>query len=224
MSSTSSAARAKTGVFVTIEGGEGAGKGSASPILAATLRRAGYEVVETREPGGTAESQAIRALVVERRERDWTPLAELLLLMAARAEHVERLIRPALEAGQAVLCDRFEASTYAYQSAGKGLAPELVRQLQSLVAPSLIPDFTLLFDVDPASGLARSARRLTAAGSNEDRFERLDLGFHQRVRASFLEQARAAPNRWIVIDANRRLELALTEASAELERRLGSQA
>ena len=208
--------------FITIEGGEGAGKGSMIEAASDVLRRFGYDVVATREPGGTPESAAIRRLVVERGTREWTPLSELLLLMADRAEHVSRIIRPALASSRAVLCDRFDASTFAYQGAGKGLDRHLIATLQSIVAPDVSPTITILLDVDPATGLARSARRLAEANSSEDRFEALDLAFHQRVRESFREQAVAAPERWIVVDANRSLNQVVADAVTQLERRLSS--
>lgn len=206
--------------FVTLEGGEGAGKGSVLAALAESLRKTGRDVLVTREPGGAPEGAAIRALIVESGAGDWDPLCELLLLMADRAQHVARVIRPALKAGRTVLCDRFDGSTYAYQGAGKGLAPALIASLQAIVAEGARPDLTLLLDVDPAVGLARSARRLRTIASREDRFETLDLAFHERVRACFLDQARADPQRWIVIDANRPLATVRADALDEIARRL----
>lgn len=206
--------------FFTLEGGEGAGKGSVLASLAEFLREKGSDLVVTREPGGTHEGAAIRALVVESGAGEWDPLCELLLLMADRAQHVARVIRPALAAGRVVLCDRFEGSTYAYQGAGKGLSPDLIASLQSTVAEGIAPTLTILLDVDPVIGLARSARRLQTIASREDRFETLDLAFHERVRACFLDQARANPRRWIVIDANRPLDAVLAEAFERVGRRL----
>jgi len=207
--------------FITIEGGEGAGKGSVLAALAEFLRRVGRDVVVTREPGGTPEGAAIRSLVVERGAGEWTPLSELLLLMADRAQHVERVIRPAIEAGQTVLCDRFLGSTYAYQGAGKGLAESLIDSLQDVVSTKIMPDLTLLLDVEPAVGLARSAKRLGAESSREDRFETLDLAFHERVRASFIRQAGMDPARWTIIYANRPLEIVTAEALTQVALRLG---
>lgn len=206
--------------FITLEGGEGAGKGSILASLTVLLQKAGADLVVTREPGGTREGASIRALVVESRESEWDPLCELFLLMADRAQHVARVIRPALENGQTVLCDRFDGSTFAYQGAGKGLKADLIASLQSIVAAGAVPDLTILLDVDPAIGLARSARRLQTLTSREDRFETLDLAFHQRVRACFLEQARTNPQRWIVIDANRLVEDVLADALEHVTRRL----
>jgi dTMP kinase len=205
--------------FITLEGGEGAGKGSVLASLADLLREMGLDVVVTREPGGTREGAAIRTLVVESGSGEWDPLCELLLLMADRAQHVARIIRPALEAGRTVVCDRFEGSTYAYQGAGKGLSPALIASLQSIVAEGLAPNLTIFLDVDPATGLARSTRRLQTIASREDRFETLDLAFHERVRACFLDQARANPQRWIVIDANRPLDGVLTDVREQVAKR-----
>lgn len=211
--------RRPRGLFVTLEGGEGAGKGSALNALRDALARAGHDVLVTREPGGSPACEAIRSLIVER-AHDWTPRSELLLLMADRAEHVERLIRPALAAGRTVLCDRFDASTYAYQGAGKGLDASAIACLQAIAAQDAIPDLTVLLDVDPQIGLARSMRRLTSAGSTEDRFETLGVEFHARVRESFLAQARAAPDRWIVIDASAPLQTVAQHAVESLLKRL----
>lgn len=207
--------------FITLEGGEGAGKGSVQKALAALLRRAGADVLVTREPGGSPEGSRIRALVVESGGAEWDPLCELLLLMADRAQHCARVIRPALSAGRTVICDRFEASTFAYQGAGKGIRPDLIASLQATVAEGLEPDLTLLLDVDPEVGLARSARRLQTIASREDRFETLDLAFHGRVRASFLEQARRNPQRWLLIDASRPLSTVLADAERRVADRLG---
>lgn len=211
----------RRGLFVTLEGGEGAGKGSTLVALAEALRADGHTVVVTREPGGTDGSAAIRALVVERKH-DWTPLSELLLLMADRAEHVARLVRPSLDAGLTVLCDRFEASTFAYQGAGKNIEAALIAQLQAVAAPDLVPDLTILLDVDPTIGLARSMQRLAAAGSSEDRFEKLGPSFHARVRESFLTQARAAPKRWIVVDAQLPVDQMIAAAVDGMQARLST--
>ncbi len=182
-------------MFIVFEGGEGAGKTSAIAYAAETL---GARALTTREPGGTPEGLALRALLLAGDAPDWDPMAELLLMVAARAQHVSRLIKPALAAGQVVLCDRFLWSTLAYQGAGRGLDIGFIEDLHRN-AIGLLPDLTVLLDVDPRVGLARSWRQLAASGQDEGRFEGLDLAFHERVRGAFLALAARSPS--AVIDA-----------------------
>ncbi len=182
-------------MFLVFEGGEGAGKTTAMAAVAASL---GERAVVTREPGGTPEGLALRALLLAGDAPDWDPMAELLLMVAARVQHVARVIRPALAAGRVVLCDRFVGSTLAYQGVGRGLDQGFILDLHR-AAVGLLPDLTILLDVDPRVGLLRSGRRLAASGQDEGRFEGLDLSFHERVRASFLAQAKMS--RSVVIDA-----------------------
>ena len=184
------------GVFIAFEGGEGAGKTTAMAALAAAL---GGDALLTREPGGTAEGLALRALLLSADAPPWDPTAELLLMVAARVQHVRRVVAPALDAGRIVLCDRFLGSTLAYQGAGRGLPASLITDLHARAVGGLMPDLTVLLDVDPLVGLRRSARRLGEAGLDEARFEALDLAFHQRVRAAFLDQAKTSET--IVVDA-----------------------
>jgi dTMP kinase len=183
--------------------------------LASVLEREGVTLVATREPGGTEEGLALRKLLLGG-SHHWTPDAELLLMNAARAQHVEKVIRPALGQGKLVLCDRFVGSTLAYQGAGHGVAEERIRALHKLAAGDLWPDLTILLDVDPELALKRSRRRLSAAGSDEGRFEALDLDFHRRVRQSFLDQAARAPARHVVLDASRAPGIVEAEALARL--------
>lgn len=204
------------GLLVVLEGGEGAGKGSVLSAIAEWLRAQGIEPLCTRAPGGTAEGQVIRSALVQS-GANWEPTAELLLMMADRAQHVGRLIRPALAAGRVVLCDRFVGSTIAYQGGGRGLSSKLIGDLQAVAANDLSADLTILLDVPPAIGLKRSLKRLAEEKSSEDLFERLDLGFHERVRASFLAQAAADPEHWTVVDASR----PIAEVIAEVRVRLG---
>ena len=185
--------------FVVLEGGEGSGKTSAMGMLAAALQSRGHDVLQTREPGGTPEGLALRSLLLAGKGPDWDPYAELLLMVAARVQHVRRVIAPALAAGRTVLCDRFVGSTLAYQGAGRGLDVALILDLHARVVGDLWPDLTVLLDVDPVVGLSRSKQRLAHAGADEDRFEMLDLAFHERVRAAFLAQAADRPS--VVIDA-----------------------
>ncbi len=189
--------------FIVFEGGEGAGKTSAIAALAATLKAAGHDVLLTREPGGTPEGLALRALLLAADAPPWDKHAELLLITAARIQHVKRIIEPALRAGKTVLCDRFIASTLAYQGAGRGIPTELIRDLHRRLVGNIQPDLTILLDIDPIIGLARSARRLHSARLDEGRFEALDLAFHAQVRSAFLAIAAATPS--VVIDASRPL-------------------
>ncbi len=184
------------GRFITLEGGEGAGKSTQAARLADTLRAAGVEVVVSREPGGTPGAEAVRALLVEGDATRWSAAAEACLVNAARADHVERLIRPALEAGSWVICDRFVDSTLAYQGAGKGLADSVLRNLHHLSAADLWPDLTLILDLPEAEGLARAGARGGAG-----RFERHDADFHARVAQGFRDLASAEPRRCRLIDA-----------------------
>lgn len=186
-----------TGRFITFEGGEGAGKSTQAALLAAALRGHGIEAVETREPGGTEGAEAIRALIVEGEPDRWTPVTELLLVNAARADHVARLIRPALGRGAWVVCDRFVDSTFAYQGAGKGVARDVLIEQHRLATGSLWPDLTLMLDLPVELGEKRATRR-----GSLDRFERTGDGFHARVAAAFRGFAANEPERVRLIDAS----------------------
>ncbi|HLJ64226.1 MAG TPA: dTMP kinase, partial [Stellaceae bacterium] len=153
--------------------------------------------------GGTAEGQKLRELLLSGEGLYWDRIAELLLINAARAQHVEKVIAPALAAGKWVLCDRFVGSTLAYQGAGHGIASDVIRELHRLAARDLWPDLTLVLDLDPEAGLRRSRQRLAAQRLDEGRFEALDLAFHRRVRQSFLDQAAQLPHHYAVINADR---------------------
>ena len=205
-------------MFIALEGGDGSGKSGALAHLGAVL---GENVVLTREPGGTDEGLAIRGLLLARGTHDWEPQAELLLIAAARAQHVARVIRPALAAGRVVVSDRYVGSTLAYQGAGRGVDAGLIRTVHALSTADLWPDLTVVLDVDPAVALARGMARLRAEGSREDRFEALGLAFQQRVRRSFLDQAAAAPERHAVVDANRPLAAVQADVAAVVRRFLG---
>lgn len=181
-------------MFIALEGGEGAGKSTVMALLAQRLRDDGVDVVETREPGGTPLGERIRAIVVDNSVND--PLAELLLFEAARAHLVVTCIRPALERGATVLCDRFAASSLAYQGAGRGLDAKLVQAANDIATQGLRADVTLLLDVAEAVGLARRG-----GGGDANHFDRETLDFHQRVRAAFLDLAANDPT-WRVIDAS----------------------
>lgn len=205
------------GMFITLEGGEGAGKTTLAHGLASHIIATGREVVRTREPGGTPGAEAIRGLLVTGSVDRWLPLSELLFFYAARHDHLERLIRPALARGAVVLCDRFSDSTRAYQgqAGGAGLGP--VEAVETLVVGDSRPDLTLIVDIPPEVGLARAAARK----DGETRFEDKALAFHAALRAAYLEIARDAPDRCAVIDGlaapEQVLEAAWRHVAARLE-------
>lgn len=186
------------GRFITFEGGEGAGKSTQVARLAAWLRASGMDLVHTREPGGSAGAEQIRNLVLNGSAERWSPMTETLLMYAARADHLERTIRPALEAGRWVLCDRFADSSRAYQGAGGGVAQNFIEQLDATVVGRDQPDLTLIFDLPVEIGLARALGR---GGGSEVRFESKGEAFHQRLREGFSAIAAANPDRCRVIDA-----------------------
>jgi dTMP kinase len=187
------------GRFVTVEGIEGVGKSTQIARISRALSERGIEHVVTREPGGTALAERIRALVLEAGKEVPTATAELLLMFAARSQHLEQLIEPNLKAGRWVLCDRFTDATYAYQGGGRGLSAEVIGQLESLVQGSRRPDLTVLLDAPVAVGLARAGKRNQTGGS--DRFEAERAEFFERVRRAYLERAAAFPARIKVVDA-----------------------
>jgi len=187
------------GRFITLEGVDGAGKSTHVDFLAQRLTARGRQPLVTREPGGTPLAEKLRALVLA---EPMAPLAETLLMFAARADHVERVIRPALESGRWVLCDRFTDATAAYQGAGKGVPQDLIQRLAEAVHPGLLPDRTLVFDCP--YDVARS--RLTASGRDLDRFETEGAEFFDRVRKAYLARATAEPGRVWVIDATQTIE------------------
>jgi len=193
----------KRGYFITFEGPEGAGKSSQIQLLAAALTSAGREVVVTREPGGTPLAEAIRNVVKGHRgDEEVHPVTELLLMEAARSQHVSQVIVPALEEGKVVLCDRFYDSTTAYQGGGRGLDMDIIRKMNVFASLGVEPDLTILLDLTPERGFERTGTRAETQGEY-DRFELEKLDFHRRVRAVFLELARRDPRRVRVIDADR---------------------
>ncbi len=189
------------GRFITVEGGEGAGKSSNIAFIAGLLESRGIEVTVTREPGGTPLGEEIRDLLLDHREDAMGEDSELLLMFAARAQHLSQRIRPALEAGRWVLCDRFTDASYAYQGGGRGMPFDRIRALETWVQGPLRPDMTLLLDLPVSTGLERAGRR-----SAPDRFESEEARFFERVRAAYLEIARGDPARVKVVDAAGRLE------------------
>jgi len=205
------------GKFIAFCGGEGAGKSTQIAALARHLESRGVPMLTTREPGGTPEGQHLRKLLLTETTGSWTPLAETLLMVADRAQHIERVIAPALAAGTHVISDRFVLSTLSYQGAGRGVPTALIRDLHRQSCGDLWPDLTVIFDIDPAIGLKRSKRRLSLSGSDEGRFEALDLAFHQRVRAGFLAEAKASGRPHVVIDATRPIDEIAAEIRIKVE-------
>lgn len=204
------------GRFITLEGGEGAGKTTLSEGLAARLSVQGRRVVRTREPGGTLGADQIRALLVTGEADRWSSISEALLFTAARNDHLERVIRPALQRGDWVICDRFVDSTRAYQSAAGGVSPEKLERLNDFIdAPT--PDITFVLDVDPRIGLGRAR----SAGLGEARYESKALAFHERVRAAFLKIAADDSVRCCVVNAADGAAVVLDTAARELAARFG---
>jgi len=186
------------GRFISFEGGEGVGKSTQARALAAALDKRGISCIVTREPGGSPGAEEVRKLLVEGAPGRWEPLSETLLLYAARADHVAHTIKPAIAHGRWVLCDRFADSTYAYQGAGRGLDRETVRRIEAIAIADFKPELTFVLDLPAEQGLERADARASA----ETRFEQFDIGFHERLRQAFLDIARRAPDRCIVIDAS----------------------
>lgn len=205
------------GRFITFEGGEGAGKSTQLRLLAAALSRSGVPVCMTREPGGSPGAEEIRALLVTGDGDRWDPVSEALLHFAARADHMRRLILPRLEAGEWVLSDRFTDSTMAYQGYALGLGRDAVESLSALVLKGFAPDLTIMLDLPVDTGLARAAER----ADGEDRYERLGRLFHERLRQAFLDIAKRAPERCVVIDASGDLNSVEAAVRATVAERLG---
>jgi len=208
------------GRFVTLEGGEGAGKSTQIRRLAEALRPGIPELVVTREPGGSPGAEAIRHLLVEGDPDRWDATTESLLHFAARRDHLRATVWPALDRGAWVLSDRFADSTMAYQGYGHGLGREVVSRLAELTFGDFRPDLTLILDLPPEAGLARADGRGGARIAAEDRYERMDVGFHRRLRDGFLDIARREPERCVVIDASRPADAVAAEVLATVRSRL----
>jgi dTMP kinase len=204
------------GRFITLEGGEGAGKSVQRDRLVQALRAAGLETVATREPGGSPSAEAVRELLLAH-GTDWQPLSEALLHAAARSQHLAETVRPALEAGRWVVSDRFSDSTRAYQGWGQGVALETLDQLEAMVVADTRPDLTLMLDVAPEVGLARAEGR----GQGADRYEAMDLPFHARLRDGYRAIAEAAPERCVLIDAGGSADAVAAEIRSAVHARLG---
>lgn len=219
----------KRGKFITFEGGEGAGKSTQAALLAKRLGEEGVEVVSTREPGGTPFAELIRDLVLNPESPAHSALAEALLFYAARADHLEHVIRPALARGQWVLCDRFSDSTRVYQSLAGGLDGDSFASLDAIVVGKDRPDLTLIMDIDAEIGLRRADRRREVirdpsqsppAGSGRDKFEARDLAFHERLRTGFRKIAAEEPHRCVLIDADAAAEAVSEQVWGAVQARL----
>jgi dTMP kinase len=203
------------GKFITLEGGEGVGKTTNLAFIKSQLENKGIEVVITREPGGTDFAEKIRTLLLDNREEVVSEQAELLLMFAARAQHIHHVIQPALTKGLWVLCDRFTDATYAYQGGGRLMDMQMIQWLEEKVQGSLRPDLTLLLDAPIAIGMGRANKR-----GELDRFESEKLCFFERVRETYLQRAKAYPQKIKVINANQALDKVQHEISVEIQRLL----
>jgi len=187
-----------TGTFITFEGGEGSGKSTQLGLLWEAFNAARIPCLKTREPGGSPGAEQIRKLLVSGDVDAWDPMAETLLFYAARLDHVNAMVRPALKAGKTVICDRFADSTLVYQGVGKKIPEAAIREMHKTTLGDFAPDLTLILDIDPALGLKRAGERR----GDETRFESMNITFHEAVRAGFLAIAKKEPKRCAVIDAS----------------------
>ena len=205
------------GLFITLEGVEGCGKSTQLRLLQEHLAARDYDVVTTREPGGTPAAEAVRAILLDPVHTALSPMAEALLYAAARAQHVDELIRPALEAGKIVLSDRFADSTTAYQGAGRDIPAETIQTLHSLATRGTWPGLTIVLDLPAAEGLKRAA-----SGRGPDRIEMEPLDFHERVREEFLRIAQTEPGRVHVVDASQPVEAVSAEICSIVDQRMAT--
>ncbi|MHB9093745.1 MAG: dTMP kinase [Eubacteriales bacterium] len=200
------------GKFITFEGPDGAGKTTQMKMLGERLETLGKKVVYSREPGGTRISEEIRKVLLNPSNIEMVDRTEALLYAAARAQHVEELIRPALEDSKFVLCDRFTDSTVAYQGFGRGIDMDLLNKLNSMATAGIVPDLTIILDIDPALGIRRiSEKRVTDSGMEKDRIELEHINFHKKVRDGFLHLAVANPGRCKLVDAKQEMEALANE-------------
>src|SRR6266849_2172930 len=193
----------RRGLFLTFEGPEGSGKSTQARLLGARLRATGRDVLETAEPGGTPIGSQIRRVLLDAKNRDLCPTAELLLMFACRAQNVDQWILPALAAGRIVISDRFTDSTLAYQGAARGIGPEVVYDVDRIACRGLVPDLTLIIDIDTETGLRRAISRNRETQDVETRMEEQDLSFHRKVREAYHQLASDEPRRVRLIDGSR---------------------
>jgi len=209
------------GYFITFEGVEGCGKTTQIKLLSEFLSARGIDTLLTREPGGCPIADKIRTILLDAENRALSPLAELMLYAAARAQHVSEVIIPALNTGKVVLCDRFSDATVAYQSFGRGIDRGVIDTLNLHACQGISPDLTVLVDCDPRIGLERARRRIEAtSGPREERFELEALTFHQKVRAGYLQLAADQPDRFLIIDGSDSIEDIFTTISTQLLTRI----
>lgn len=204
------------GFFITFEGGEGAGKSTQIRLLAERLRQEGHEVLVTREPGGSPGAEAVRHVLLSGAAEPFGPTLEAILFAAARSDHVEQVIRPAIARGAVVLCDRFVDSSRVYQGVTGGLDAEFMATLERVTVNGVMPDLTIILDIDPKEGLRRAAERRGEEGA--DRFEKETLEIHRKRREAFLEIARNEPERCVVVDANQATEAVFLAVAEAVER------
>ena len=213
------------GVFITLEGGEGTGKSTQVKMLGAALSAAGVNAVLTREPGGTDQAERIRNLMIQRDAGNFDPLTEAMLLMSARREHLVNKIWPSMEQGQSVVSDRFVDSTRAFQGYGMGLDQGLIDRIYEMIAGAFQPDLTFVFDIDAEKGLSRSLKQLAVTAdkneSTEDRYERMGVPFHNRLRQGFLDIAKRFPDRCVIIDASQDIATIHGQILKTIETRFG---
>ena len=214
-----------TGKFITFEGGEGSGKSTQAQLLADRLRARGGDVVLTREPGGSPFAEQVRALILDPATAPHSALSEALLFYAARSDHLDSTIRPALAAGRWVICDRFSDSTRVYQGVAGGLEPAVLDRLEGLIVAPTRPDLTFILDLAADIDLARAAKRRQAgalAPRQADAYEKRDLAYHERLRAGYAQIAQAQPQRCVLVDGGKALDAIAAEIWAHVERLTGA--
>lgn len=207
--------------FISLEGGEGAGKSTQIRLLNDWLQNQGVKTCLTREPGGSPEAEQIRDLVLKGATDRWTGMTEALLMTASRSEHVEKKVKPALNSSHWVLCDRFFDSSIAYQGAGRGLGMKRVKELQTLALGDFKPDLTIILDLPVKIGLSRAIERESTKSDMEDRFERMDVSFHETLRDAFLTIANEEPERCVVLNADTTAELLQKEIRSLILNKFG---
>lgn len=209
------------GKFITFEGGEGSGKSTQAKYLFDALNSAGISALHTREPGGTDGAEEIRKLLVSGETGRWDKLTETLLYFAARRDHVEKLIRPSLDRGEWVICDRFTDSTIAYQCYGEGVSIELVNGLQKIILGDFLPDMTFILDIESEKGIERVHARQGKGSGREDRYERMGSVFHRNVRRGFLEVAKMHKKRCVVLNGEKTIKELHAEIISAVNQRFG---